>query len=100
MSSKTTELAAKWFEIAQEDFEMAQLSYDKDKMVYSAFHLQQSMEKTLKGLFVFFEKAQPPCVHDLTRLADELQNELMVDLIYRSFFAELNPFYIKARYTG
>jgi HEPN domain-containing protein len=98
MTPKTIELASKWLEIARDDFEMAQIAFDKGKLLYSAFHTQQSTEKSLKGLFVLFEKGQPPYIHDLARLAEELENEFAIDLKHKSFSSELNPFYIKARY--
>ena len=98
MNPKIAELTSKWLEIAREDFEMATIAFEKEKFLYCAFHLQQSIEKTLKGLFVSLDKGQPPYIHDLVRLADELASDLTIDPKHRAFFSELNPFYIKARY--
>jgi HEPN domain-containing protein len=67
------ELARKWLAIAEDDFEMSVIAMDKRKLLHSAFHLQQSQEKALKGIYVFHALGQPPYTHDLSRLADELK---------------------------
>lgn len=92
------ELAKKWLQIAEEDFEMSIISLEKKKLLYAAYHLQQSMEKVLKGIFVSKELGQPPYMHDLTRIADAIKNAHPIDEKYYVFFSALNPFYIKARY--
>ena len=95
---KTVELAKQWHSIALEDFQMAELSLANDKLLYAAFHLQQSMEKTLKGRLLYFQNAQPPYLHDLVRLAEMLSPYMNIGQKYVDFFSELNPFYIRARY--
>jgi HEPN domain-containing protein len=97
-AQKTAELAKKWHSIALEDFQMAELSLANNKLLYAAFHLQQSMEKALKGRLLYFQNAQPPYLHDLVRLAEMLSPYMNIDQKYVDFFSELNPFYIRARY--
>ena len=97
-TQKTAELAKKWHFIALEDFQMAELSLTHNKLLYAAFHLQQSMEKALKGKILYFQNAQPPYLHDLVRLAEMLSPHMNVAQKYVDFFSELNPFYIRARY--
>ena len=92
------ELARKWLRIAEDDFEMSMIAREKGKLLYAAFHLQQSQEKVLKGIFVFNNLGQPPYIHDLARLADALKASFPIDDRYYAFFASLNPFYIRSRY--
>ncbi len=97
-TQKTAELAKKWLSIALEDYQMAELSLHNNKLLYAAFHLQQSMEKVLKGKLLYFQNAQPPYLHDLVRLAEMLSPYINISQKYIDFFSELNPFYIRARY--
>ncbi len=92
------ELAKKWLTIAEEDFEMSIIAKEKNKALYAAFHLQQSQEKVLKGIFVFHGLGQPPYLHDLSRLADAVKPVFPIEERFYVFFASLNPFYIRARY--
>jgi HEPN domain-containing protein len=92
------ELARKWLRIAEDDFEMSLIAREKGKLLYAAFHLQQSQEKVLKGIFVFHDLGQPPYVHDLSRLADALKAVFPIEQSYYAFFARLNPFYVRSRY--
>lgn len=92
------ELAKKWLIIAEDDFEMSLIAREKGKLLYAAFHLQQSQEKVLKGIFVFQNLGQPPYIHDLSRLADALKPAFPIDDRYYAFFASLNPFYVRSRY--
>lgn len=97
-SEKKSELASKWRSIASEDYQMAEIALANGKLLYAAFHLQQSMEKSLKGKILFFQGTQPPYLHDLVRLAEILAPHFPIDSKIIDFFAELNPFYIRARY--
>jgi HEPN domain-containing protein len=97
-TKKTAELASKWHTIALEDYQMAEIALANDKLLYTAFHLQQAMEKCLKGKILYFQNAQPPYLHDLVRLAEILSQHIEIQPRFVDFFAELNPFYIRARY--
>jgi len=60
--------AAEWFERARHDIETAQLIYDQRGHTDSiAYHIQQAIEKSLKGYLVLHGK-KPPWIHELDTL--------------------------------
>lgn len=60
--------AMEWFVRGDHDIETAQLLYDQDGYTDSiAHHIQQAMEKYLKGYLVI-KGQKPPRVHDLDTL--------------------------------
>lgn len=60
--------AQEWFERGKHDFESAQLLYDEEGYTDSiAYHIQQAIEKYLKGFLVLNGK-NPPKTHELDTL--------------------------------
>ncbi len=90
--------AEEWFERGRHDIETAQLLYDERGYTDSiAYHIQQAIEKYLKGYLVLHGK-KPPKIHEL----DTLLNH--IDAFDDSFkgFLELcekaSRYYIEDRY--
>lgn len=66
--------AEEWFERGRHDIETAQLLYDERGYTDSiAYHIQQAIEKYLKGYLVFNGK-KPPKIHELDTLLNHVLN--------------------------
>lgn len=94
------ELAKKWLEISDEDLKIAELAFLNGIYSQSMFHLQQSIEKSLKGLIVLLLNTDPPYTHDLVRLLRELKLNISYKESLEKDFTELNPFYTASRYPS
>lgn len=65
----------------------------------ACFHLQQMIEKYLKGLLIFYDKSFPR-THDLVKLASLLESFVPEIDKHAQDFALLSPMYIETRYPG
>ena len=64
--------AWEWFERGRRDLETAQLLYDERGYTDSiAYHIQQALEKYLKGYLVLHGK-KPPKIHELDALINHI----------------------------
>ena len=64
--------AQEWFERGRHDIETAQLLYDERGYADSiAYHIQQAVEKYLKGYLVLHGK-KPPRIHELDTLLNHI----------------------------
>ena len=64
--------AEEWFERGRHDIETAQLLYDERGYTDSiAYHIQQAIEKYLKGHLVLHGK-KPPKIHELDTLLNRI----------------------------
>lgn len=90
--------AEEWFIRGQHDIETAQLLHDAQGHTDSiAYHIQQAIEKYLKGYLVLSGK-RPPRIHELDALLNQvalLDNSLIrfLDLCEKA-----SRYYIEARY--
>lgn len=86
-----------WLERAEYDLETARSLLQSQRYLYVAFMCQQTLEKYLKAFISSLSKV-PPFLHNLPRLAEEAV--LLSDLTeeHQKLLADLNPYYIKARY--
>lgn len=69
----SAEVASEWLEVADRDHRAAEylLADDPPQIEVAIYHVQQFVEKLLKGLLVS-EGIHPPHTHDLERLAARL----------------------------
>jgi HEPN domain-containing protein len=68
MDERLREQAQEWFQRGDRDIETAQLLYDQfGHSDAVAYHIQQAIEKYLKGYLVFRGRT-PPRIHDLDAL--------------------------------
>jgi HEPN domain-containing protein len=94
------ELFQKWIALAQDDLKMAEFALSQSLWLPCAFHVQQCIEKSLKGVIVRSGAEDPPYTHDLTRLLDIAVTSCQDLEGYRKAFTSINPFYIRARYPS
>ncbi len=91
--------AMEWFERGNHDIETAQLLYDQQGYTdVIAYHIQQTIEKYLKGYLVLMEQ-RPPRVHELDTLLN-LVSRLEADL-YAPFIElceKATRYYLEERY--
>ena len=97
---KNVELFKKWLDLASQDLRMAEFALSQSLWLQTAFHVQQSIEKSLKGLIVLAEIVDPPYTHDLTRLAKLAGDSFPEVLKYNRVLASINPYYVRARYPS
>ncbi|HED05121.1 MAG TPA: HEPN domain-containing protein [Ignavibacteria bacterium] len=87
-----------WVEISEDDLETSEILFEKNKLLFSGYLLQQSIEKILKAYYQQKLNAFPPKTHNLVYLSevcglfDEL-NEVQENLLY-----QLNPLNLETRY--
>lgn len=90
--------AEEWFERGRHDIETAQLLYDERGYTDSiAYHIQQAIEKYLKGYLVLHGKRSPK-IHELDTLLNRITN---FDDRFNDFLdlcEKASRFYIEDRY--
>ncbi len=79
---------------------MAEFALSQSLWLQCAFHVQQCIEKTLKGFIVKHGDEDPPYTHDLVRLLEIAQKNLPELASYQKKLSSLNPYYIRARYPS
>lgn len=90
--------AAEWFERARHEIETAQLLYDERGYTDSiAYHIQQALEKYLKGYLILHGK-KPPKIHELDTLLNHIAS---FDTDFNGFLdlcEKASRYYIEERY--
>ena len=91
--------ALEWFERGDHDIETAQLLYDEHGYTdVIAYHIQQAIEKYLKGYLVL-NGEKPPWIHELDTLltlASQLQPDLYPPFV--ELCEKATRYYIEDRY--
>ncbi len=92
------ESSVKTFKIAESDLQAAKIlaSAPACSPEIIVYHVQQSVEKSLKSVIVFLEKAVP-LTHEIDLLVDQLPEELIVD--FPIGINELTQYATLKRYT-
>lgn len=88
-----------WLALAEYDFKTARAMMKSGRYLYVAFTCQQTIEKTLKALFVKEKEETPPYTHNLIKLLSDLSVSSKIDEEKRKFMEILNSYYIESRYT-
>jgi HEPN domain-containing protein len=90
-------LAERWLAFAHKDLVVARQLVDQpDVFDMAAFHCQQAVEKSLKGLLVLFD-LDIPKIHDLSRLYTINTRKSRLEWDIEALDA-VNEFYIETRY--
>ena len=99
MAESAVKPASEWFRRGDREIETAQLLYDEEGYTDAiAYHIQQAIEKYLKGYLVL-RGQKPPRVHDLDTLLN-LVATLEPDLYspYIELCEKATRYYIEDRY--
>ena len=83
-----------WWRQSEDDLDAAQYLFDGKRYYIAAFMCQQSVEKSLKALFLHETKGQVPQSHSLIYLATNTSTPKR----FFSFLRELTPKFIDTRY--
>lgn len=89
-----------WIERAKYDFDAAKDMFNTKKYDYTAFFCHQTIEKAIKGYYLFSQKKMAPYIHNLIKLAKESNIYNEIDNKNRDFLEDLNPCYIELRYPA
>jgi HEPN domain-containing protein len=65
-----------WLRYAESDLASAEMLRRGGECLNALFHLQQSVEKTLKALYIKQNASLPPRLHDLHKLAEQCRLDL------------------------
>ncbi len=93
-----------WEEAAEYDIKTAEAMQKAGRYLYVAFMCQQSIEKIIKGIYVFNNEKEPPRTHNILSLYEKIdfkekpthhRVDEFVDL-----FEELFAYYISERYPS
>ena len=98
MDSPFKKQAEEWFEWGRHDIETAKLLYDQRGYTDTiASHIQQALEKYLKGYLVLHEE-KPPRIHELDTLLSRVAVFDESFMVFLDFCEKASRYYIEARY--
>lgn len=87
-----------WLDLADYDFETARVMLRGGRYLYVGFMCHQTIEKALKGYYVFALSEIPPFTHNLTVLARGSGLLPAISDDHRDFMDLLEPLNVEARY--
>jgi HEPN domain-containing protein len=61
-----------WVEQAEEDLQTAGIMFNSGRWKYTIFMCQQTLEKSLKAIYMRKKKDFPPRIHNLFRLSEQI----------------------------
>ena len=88
-----------WFDSAEYDLQTARAMLETQRLLYVGFMCHQTIEKALKGIYVFRKPEEElPYIHKLVRLANlsEVSGEMNEEQL--ALLDTLSPLNIEARY--
>jgi len=92
------ELAEEWLKASYSDILVLKKIFSEELITHmTAFHSQQSVEKSLKAILEYHGKSVPK-KHDVLMLKDLVQTYLVID--NEDILDDLNDLYIESRYPG
>ena len=68
-----------WFKQADYDLKTAQTLFQSGRYIYTVFFCHLSVEKALKGVYAKILKKDPPKVHNLNYLLDQINIKQLPD---------------------
>jgi HEPN domain-containing protein len=87
-----------WLRFAESDMTAAEVLYRAGQDLNAIFHVQQSVEKTLKALFVKQTKEEPPRIHSLRKLVARCGLNPSPEQVL--LLEKLGEYYVESRYPG
>lgn len=97
MDNKESKIPKDWFKIGEEDLKASEILLREQSLKIAAFHLQQSLEKFLKG-YLLFHGWELKRTHDLEQLLDEAVGYDPDFESYRGLCQTTTEYYIDERY--
>ena len=98
MNNPFKKQALEWFERGNHDIETAQLLYkEKGYTDTIAYHIQQAIEKYLKGYLVFNGK-KPPKIHEVDTLLKEIGKIDASLMTFLDLCEKASRYYLEERY--
>ncbi|MCF7815290.1 MAG: HEPN domain-containing protein [Candidatus Cloacimonetes bacterium] len=91
-----TEIIKFWIEASEKDAVAMQHLYEKGDYSWALFIGHLVIEKLLKALFVKLNKANPPFIHNLSRLAVKIDLDFSEEML--DTLDTITTFNIRARY--
>ncbi len=88
-----------WFEKGDADIRIARILLEEEEIEGAALHIQQALEKYLKG-FLIHRTGGIRFVHDLGELLGEAVKYDKDLLKYKDFLHAVTTYYIGSRYPG
>ncbi len=98
-SRKATSYPAEWFQKAQEDLRRVTRRLTEGDIEDAAFHLQQAIEKLLKGYLISTGWALKK-IHDLEALLDDAVRVAPALESYRKLCQQVTGYYLTERYPA
>ncbi len=86
-----------WFKQADYDLKTAQTLFQSGRYIYTVFFCHLSVEKALKGVYAKILKKDPPKVHNLNYLLDQINIKQLPDDI-KKMINYLNDISVPSRY--
>jgi HEPN domain-containing protein len=96
MSDKVSQ---NWLKLAEYDYKTAKAMQKAARYFYVLFTCHQTIEKTLKAIYVKEKRATPPYTHNLLKLITSLSHYQEIEEKRIRFLEILNSFYIESRYS-
>lgn len=97
MANRESAYSKDWFKKADEDIRSAQVLLSSGILGASAFHMQQAIEKYLKG-FLLSRDWKLEKIHDLEKLLDEATKYKSKLEKYRTLCQVVGEYYTEERY--
>ena len=92
------ELARRWLTFADKDRQTSeQIKESRGLRTIAAFHVQQTIEKSLKAILVC-QGQNPPRIHDLVRRAALVAATVGESVIHTGELERINQYYTFSRY--
>jgi len=89
-----------WLTHAKSDLKLAKIGLNKDVLPEQiCFHAQQTVEKALKAVLLFY-KIDFPFTHDLEELLDTFETNKITVPAYLLDIGILTPYAVETRYPG
>lgn len=87
-----------WIDLASYDLETAYAMLQSSRFLYVGFMCHQTVEKILKGYYVYEKKETAPYTHNLTFLAEKSGLFQLMSDSHKDLLDLLGPLNIQARY--
>jgi len=98
--NKKLKLPEEWFSQAEYDIDTAKIMLEAGRYIYAIFMAHLSIEKALKGVYVFVLNTEPPRTHNLILLQERIESKIELGFTdsQNEFIEFLNEKSVPSRY--